>query len=173
MTFSKYFIVFIVLTVFTVFTAACSPHVTFNRYDPNAPNTQQQQALLQGTLTTRVTTNVSEAKPITAVSLSLQDTKGSTSLQTTTDAKGLFHFEHVTPGAYTLQLLHKKYYTQTFDITLLPGQTRDLQIPLDAITEVAIESAHVTGVVFKGLELRKPSSQQDHSGVIIEYEFSL
>jgi fibronectin type 3 domain-containing protein len=61
--------------------------------------------------------------PILKAKVVLTDTTGRTKSNTFTDASGHFGFTDIAPGNYTLTFSYKNYVSQTFQISVINGQT--------------------------------------------------
>lgn len=83
--------------------------------------------------------------------------------RTTADEKGAFRFERVPPGKYLIEVLSPRFGSALVPVTLKPGETAELTIPLDLTvhTEEVVVSASLDAR--SSLDVARPVTVLDSS----------
>ncbi len=153
----------------TAWVAACVTSVpATNPYDPAMPAEQQQKASLRGVVLGD-RHNGSPVEALVGAEVALDGPTNPENNPATTGEDGAFAFDTLTPGRYTLDVSHTQFLRQVRELTLTPGEERNLQVIMDAGVNAA-EEAHITGEALKSAELSWPAEEQDHSGIMVEVD---
>jgi hypothetical protein len=146
-----------------VFLVACVPEVTpSNPYDPELPVEQQQRAtvvgMVQGGLTPR---------PLEGATIELAGPTSPPGGEVVTDDTGAFAFGDLIPGKYLVVVSHAAHFGVTLEISLAPGEARQLDLSLAPLpAELGGSTGHLNGRAL--LEAEQGQSAPDHSGIIVE-----
>ncbi|MBW1809639.1 MAG: carboxypeptidase regulatory-like domain-containing protein [Deltaproteobacteria bacterium] len=153
--------------------SSCTDVDNSNPYDPNTPPDKQAKASLSGVVLGLEAGEGAEPAPLVSAAVLLDGPTEAEVNPQTPDAQGAFAFNQLQPGTYTLDVSSTGYFRQVRSYSLDPGQDHDdVRVVLDEIPSGTEDAAHITGLAKLSGEIVLPEDVQDHSGIIVEVEFS-